>query len=127
MSQNNETFYEVTMRVEVKRRVLASSESEAREKVDMSDMIHEIKNYRLDEEIIVEEMTNAAPPTEYDRIDDIGEQIVQYQSEPMYMLRERYAEIRNLNRQLELAGNPPYEPAVFMHMTDDFLRLLREV
>lgn len=124
MNQNNETFYKVTMRVEVERTVLAGSEEEARENVDASDMIYEIKNYSFDEELIVEEIEGSVPDA-YDRINHIGEQIVQHHSEPMYMLKERYAEIRNINQQLEKTGKPTHEPLAFMHMTDHFLNLLK--
>lgn len=126
MNQNTEKFHKVTMRVEVERTVLARSPEEAREKADTSDMIYEIKNHSFDEEIFVEEMKDTAPPTEYDRIDDIGEQIVQHQSEPMYMLKERYAEIRNINQKLAKAGKQTHEPVAFMRMTDQFLNRLRE-
>ena len=125
MNQNKETFYKVTMRVEVERTVLAGSEEEARENVDASDMIYEIKSYGFDEELIVEEIEDSAPDA-YDRIDHIGEQIVQHHSEPMYMLRERYAEIRKINQKLAKAGKPTHEPVAFMRMTDHFLNLLKE-
>ena len=112
------------MRVEVTRRVLACSEEEAHEKVDTGDMIHEIKNYKVDEEIIIKEDAATAPDL-YDMIEDIGQQIVQNSSAPMYKLKEQYAEIRELNDQLAQSGKPTYEPFIFNRMTDGFLNALR--
>lgn len=117
-------FYDVTMRVEVKRRVLACSEEEAHEKVDTGDMVYEIKNYGFDEEIIIKEDTNTVPDL-YDVIEDIGRQIVKNSSAPMYQLKEQYAEIRELNDQLAKAGKQTYEPVAFNRMTDWFLNALR--
>lgn len=117
-------FYDVTMRVEVTRRVLACSEGEAHEKVDTEDMIHEIKNYKFNEEITIKEDPNTVPDL-YDVIDDLGQQIVQNSSAPMYKLKEQYAEIRELNDQLAKAGKPAYEPFIFNRMTDGFLEALR--
>lgn len=117
-------FYDVTMRVEVTRRVLACSEGEAHEKVDTEDMIHEIKTYKVDEEIIIKEDAATAPDI-YDMIEDLGEQIVRNSHAPMYRLKEQYAEIRELNDQLAKAGKPTYEPFIFNRMTDGFLEALR--
>jgi len=117
-------FYDVTMKVEVTRRVLACSEEEAHEKVDIGDMVHEIKNYRLDEEISIKEDPNAVPDL-YDVIDDLGQQIVQNSHAPMYRLKEQYAEIRKLNKQLTKMGKRTHEPSVFMRMTDSWLEQLR--
>lgn len=122
--QQQQKFYDVTMRVEVKRRVLATSEEDARDKVDTSDMIYEIKNYRLDEEIFVVE-DNTSVPDERDRIDAIASQIVQNYNWPMHLLREQYAEIRKINEQLVKSGDLPYEPFILKRMTDSFLERLR--
>ena len=118
-------FYEVTMRVEVTRRVLATSEEEAHEKGDIGDMVHESKNYGLDEEIIIRKLSEPEP-TVHDIIEDIGEQIVQNSHGPMYMLREKYDEIRKLNKKLAKAGKETHEPYVFNRMTDGFLEALRK-
>lgn len=117
-------FYSVTMRVEVTRRVLACSEEEAHEKADTEDMIHEIKNYKFNEEIIIKEDAATAPDL-YDMIEDLGQQIVQNSHAPMYRLKEQYAEIRALNEQLEKSGKPTYEPYIFNRMTEGFLNDLR--
>ncbi|MCC2252743.1 hypothetical protein JUJ52_22740 [Virgibacillus sp. AGTR] len=61
MKHNQEKFYKVTMRVEVEREVLANSEAEAREKVDTSDMVYEIKKYRMAEELLIEEIKSGTP------------------------------------------------------------------
>ncbi|MGX1195743.1 hypothetical protein [Metabacillus sp. SLBN-84] len=124
MNTQSEKFYDVIMTVEVRRTVLATSESEARDKADTSDMIHEIKNYRLDETITVEEIKDRFP-TEYDRIDDIGAQIVADSYAPMHVLKAKYGEIRNLNQALAKAGKPEYEPHILNRMTDDFLTRLK--
>ena len=124
MSKKQHKFYDVTMRVEVKRRVLAASKQDARDKVDTSDMVYEIKNYRLDEEIFIDE-DNTSVPDEYDIIDSIGEQIVQNSNWRMHLLKEQYAEIRKINDQLVKAGKKPYEPRIFNRMTHSFLERLR--
>lgn len=124
MNPQTEKFYKVTMTVEVERTVLASSEEDAREKVDTSDMEYEIKNYRLDGDISVEEL-NDRVPDEYDLINDIGEQIVKNSYDPMHMLKEQYKEIRKINRALMQAGKPTHQPLAFHRMTDDFLDRLR--
>lgn len=122
--QKQYKFYDVTMRVEVKRRVLATSQGDARDKVDTSDMVYEIKNYGFDEEIFVKEDTTSIPD-EYDLIDAIGEQIVQNSNWRMHLLKEQYAEIRKINEQLVNAGKKAYEPRIFNRMTDSFLDRLR--
>jgi phosphopantetheine adenylyltransferase len=124
MNQETEKFYKVKMTVEVERTVLATSEDDAREKVDTSDMEYEIKNYRLDGEISIEEVKGRVPD-EYDRINDIGKQIVKNSYDPMHLLKEKYDEIRKINRALEQAGKPTHEPYVFDRMTDEFLNRLR--
>jgi hypothetical protein len=124
MNQNNDKLYSVKMVVEVERHVLAKSNREAREKVDTSDMKHEIKNYRLDEEIFVKEIKDYTPD-EYDLIDSIGEQIVKNAYGRMYTLKEQYAKIKKINQKLIKEGKMPYEPIVFGRMTDEFLNKLK--
>ena len=124
MNQQTEKFYKVKMTVEVGRTVLATSEDDAREKVDTSDMMYEIKNYGMDEEISVEEIKDRVPD-EYDLINDIGEQIVKNSYDPMHHLKEKYAEIRKINRALHQAGKPTHQPLAFTRMTNEFLDRLR--
>lgn len=123
MSQKEDKFYTVTMRVEVERRVIATSEEEALLKVDTSDMIDEIKNYGFSEELFVEEQKGSKPDA-YARIEDIAEQIVKHRYEPMYLLKERYAKIRKINEQLINEGEEPMEPRILNRFTDSFLEEL---
>lgn len=124
MKQNKQSFYKVTMTVEVERTVLASSESDAINKVDTSDMIYEIKNYSFDEEISAEKIEYQAP-TAHDIIDDIGQQIVRDSYLGMHEFKQRYQKIRKINEQLARKGERTYEPVAFRRMTDDFLERLR--
>ena len=117
-------FYEVIMQVQVTRRVLASSPEEAEEKVDLGDMRHEMQHYGPDEEIIVEAVEDLTP-SEYDVIEDIGEQIVKHRNDPMHMLKKQYAKIQHINKQLAEAGKHTMEPFAFNTLTDDFLKRLR--
>lgn len=120
----NQKFYDVVMRVEVTRRVLASFQHEADGKADKSDMIHEIKSYGFNEEIIINEVEDAVP-TEYDLIDDIGQQIYQNKYAPFHQLKAKYAEIQEINRELAKIGKTPGEPFIFNRLTDEFLDKLR--
>lgn len=123
--KKQDKYYDVTMRVEVKRTVLAKSKEEARNKVDLSDMIYEIKYCGLDEEIFVKEVPDCLPD-EYDRIDDIGKQIVKHAgNSALRRLKEQYAEIRKINEQLANAGKRTREPQAFNRLTDEFLEKLR--
>jgi hypothetical protein len=47
-------YYRVIMRVDIERIVEATSEKDALEKVDSTDMMFELKHYGVDEEFIVE-------------------------------------------------------------------------
>ena len=118
-------FYEVKLQVEVTRRVLASSEEEALERVDSGDMIHEIKNYSLDEEWSATPIQGANKPTKRDYIDLIAEDIVRNCYSPMHWLQDKYEGIRKLNARLVKEGEEPYEPFIFNRMTDDFNKRLR--
>ena len=122
---SKEQFYDVTMTVTVRRRVLATSESEAREKVDEGDMVHEIKNYSLDASFTAE-LVQGVVPTEFDRIDEIAEEIVRNSSSSMNFLRSEYAEIKKFNKQIKAQGLPEYTPMIFGRMTDNFMNELKK-
>lgn len=47
-------YFRVIMRVDIERIVEAESEDDALEKVDYGDMMHELKNYGVDEEYFAE-------------------------------------------------------------------------
>lgn len=115
-------YYDVTMRVEVSRRVLARNESEAREKVDTNDMIYEIKNYGFDEELYVKPNPNMTVD-EFDIIQDIGEQIVKCHSyTPLHVLRKMYQQVKDINRKREQRGEPAYFPHIMKNrLTESFL------
>ena len=49
-------MYEVIMRVEITRRVEADSPEQAEQLVDKGDMMHELMNYRVDPDYIVDEL-----------------------------------------------------------------------
>jgi len=51
------SLYEVTMRVDITRLVEADSEDDALNKVDDNDMMHELKNYGVDEEYFAEKVS----------------------------------------------------------------------
>lgn len=122
---SKEQFYDVTMTVTVRRRVLATSESEAREKVDEGDMVHEIKNYSLNSSLTAE-LVEGVVPDEFDRIDEIAEEIVRNSSSSMNFLRREYAEIKKFNKQLKAQGLPEYTPMIFGRMTDSFMDALKK-
>ena len=114
-------WYEVTMTVEVTRRVLAKDESHAKSKVDTSDMIHEIVNYGFDEELTARKI-DGIKPDEYDFLDDLADQFVKgIYSNTVDMQSALFEKMRQLNQKLIDEGKPPYKPMVLNYLTDDYM------
>lgn len=134
MSNKNDelAFYEVTLTMQTTRWVLAASNEQAEEKVDRSDMVHELKNYRSDETLSSKKI-EGRKPSAYDVIEDIGEQISKLAGGgsvghyTMDEMRELYGEIRKLNKTLIKQGKEPVEtPRSLSHYTDSFIESIKK-
>ena len=114
-------WYEVTLTVEVTRRVLAKDENHAKSKVDTSDMIREIENYGFNEELTVRKI-DGIKPDEYDFLDDLADQFVKgIYSNTFDMQFALFEKMRQLNQKLIDKGKPPYKPIVLNDLTDDYM------
>lgn len=122
---SHDHFYDVTMTVEVTRRVLAKNPNEAVEKAPTDDMIHEIKHYGLDYTLGAKIVTGVLPD-DTDKIDEIGAEIVRdANARKMHLLKEEYDRIRRINNRRQKAGLDEYMPTAFDQLTDDFLTALK--
>lgn len=132
-NKNDElAFYEVTLTMQTTRWVIANSKEEAEEKVDRSDMVHELKNYRSDETLSSEKIEGRKPTT-YDIIEDIGEQISKLAGGgsvghyTMSEIRKLYGDIRKLNKMLVKQGQKPVEtPRSLTHYTESFIESIKK-
>lgn len=132
-NKNDElAFYEVTLTMQATRWVIANSKEEAEEKVDRSDMVHELKNYRSDETLSSEKIEGRKPTT-YDIIEDIGEQISKLAGGgsvghyTMSEIRKLYGDIRKLNKMLVKQGQKPVEtPRSLTHYTESFIESIKK-
>lgn len=118
-------FYEITMTETVTRRVAADSPEEAIERVDKIEMVHELTNQGRTA-ILSAALIPGAIPDETDDMDEIAEEILEYNYSGMHYLRPLYQKIVALNKKRVAAGLDEYEPPAFDQLTDEFMERLRQ-
>lgn len=117
-------FYEVTMTETVTRRVAADSPEEAIERVDKVEMVHELTSQGRT--AILSAARIPGVPGETDDMDEIAEEILEYNHAGMHELRPLYQKIVALNKKRVAAGLDEYEPPAFNELTDEFMARLRQ-
>lgn len=118
-------MYTVTMTETVTRRIAADSPEEAIGRVDKNEMVHELTQQGRTA-ILSAALIPGEVPDETDDMDELAEEILEYNYAGMHYLRPLYQKIVALNKQRVAAGLDEYEPPAFNELTDEFMTRLRQ-
>lgn len=118
-------MYTVTMTETVTRRIAADSPEEAIGRVDKNEMVHELTQQGRTA-ILSAALIPGEVPDETDDMDELAEEILEYNYAGMHYLRPLHQKIVALNKQRVAAGLDEYEPPAFNELTDEFMTRLRQ-